>query len=121
MEQLKQTKVKYRKFVDELITNGVVKNHSDLAKQIGYAKGSISQMLNPESDKNISELFIMKLHKMYPDSKPIKVKDNSLLELQASQNVIFETLAQLISQQTGRNISLIISELKQAVELKMQE
>ena len=68
-------------------------------------------MLNLSSDKPISETFVLKLRNKY--RKPEVLQEN---DLKHTVDVLIDMVAQLVSQQSGRLISLVKADIQEAIK-----
>ena len=97
--------------INALIASGVVKNVAQICRDLDYSRGAVSQMLNLSSDKPISETFVLKLRNKY--RKPELPQEN---DLKRTVDVLIDMVAQLVSQQSGRLISLVKADIQEAIK-----
>ena len=116
---ISETKEAIRQQIDDLIQSGVVKNDAKIASDIGISKSAISSMLSLKSNKKVSQRFILELEKRYISPKEVPDYNAQLKEILATQNVLIDTCAQLLSQSTGKMVAVIRSELKQAIKMNI--
>lgn len=114
---ISEQKIHVREQLDDLIKEGVIKNDAQVAREIGISKSAISAMLSPSSKKRVSQRFILELEKKYFNKQ--EHSQDELKEIVATQKVLLETCAQLLSQTSGKAFSTVLAELKQAVKMNV--
>lgn len=114
---ISETKESVRQQINDLIDTGVLKNDAQLANEIGMSKSAISSMLSPKSKKRVSQRFILELDKRYFTPKDVHDYSTQLKDIIATQNVLLDTCAQLLSQVSGKAFVIARAELTQAIKM----
>ena len=114
---ISETKESVRQQIDDLIQSGVVKNDAQVASDIGISKSAISSMLSPKSKKRPSQRFILELERKYFMPKELNDYSSQIKDILATQNVLLDTCAQLLSQVSGKAFAIARAELNQAIKM----
>jgi polyhydroxyalkanoate synthesis regulator phasin len=119
----KEKKIKYNSLVDELIKDGKLKNKAELARVLGYTKGAISELLNIDSPKYISHSFITKFEKKYlaPNTDEVDKLRQEIINLSealaATQEVLIDSLASIMSEMKSKNITIVKQQMISAIKI----
>ena len=117
MPTISETKENVRTQVAELIAGNKIKNHAELSRILGFSKAAVSEMLNLNSKKRVSENFLMKFEKKFLIPQESMDIMEQIKEILAVQKVLVDTCAQLLSQSSGKAYAVAVAELKQAIKL----
>ena len=117
MPTISETKETVRTQIGELIAGNKIKNHAELSRILGFSKAAVSEMLNMNSKKRVSENFINKLEKKFFAPQETLDIQEQINEILAVQKVLVDTCAQLLSQSTGKAYAVAVAELQQAIKL----
>lgn len=115
MDDLIKDKKAVRKQINILKTKGIIKYDSDLARDLGYSKGAISELLSLKTQKPITNFFLNKFKTFYKlEDQP---QPSELDRLKAEIKVLKQSYITLISKSSKKDPSLIAAEMEEAVRL----
>jgi|GEM_PF-6276270 len=96
----------------------IIKFDSDVAAALGYSRGAISEILNPDSGKPVTYAFKQKFKEKFGKYLSDMPQENEMEYLKAWLDVLKDTCVSLLSISTGKTHALISAELEEAVRLK---
>ncbi len=103
--------------VHKLKKKGIIKFDSDIAKELDYSRGAVSEILSLKSGKPVTFSFLHKFKQHYgpyleEDGKG--GEEDKLRDLIAEVEVLKQTIVSMKAQITGKEPALILAELEEA-------
>lgn len=113
--------------VELLKRKGIIQYDSDIAKELRYSRGAVSELLNPHSGKPMTYPFMKKFKDAYGkyldelrDSEENDLSshvEERISTLEAQMRVLKESLVAIISESKGKHPALVSAELDEAVRI----
>lgn len=115
---LREQKLRYNESIKKLIQDNVIRNMSDVARKLGYTRGAVSEMLNVDSKKNISVSFMDKFNRAFLNPKEVNkpLPNDVIKELQATNEILIDTLCLVITEMKGSNFTLTKANLMESIK-----
>jgi hypothetical protein len=120
MDNLLSDKKRVRDQILTLKKKGIIKYDSDLAKEMDYSKGAISEMLSEKSPKPVTYAFSQKFKEKFGKYLGEKPERSELSDLKAEVSVLRQTLIELLAKSNKKSQALIAAELDKAVKMKIK-
>lgn len=111
-----------REQINFLKKKKIIRFDADVAKDLDYTKGAVSEMLSLTSNKPVTYAFEQKFKEYYGkhfENTPV-TETSDIRELKAIVEVLKQTCVEILSKTTGKSGALIAAELDEAIKIKLQ-